>query len=64
MFDEHWPSSATLFASDADIDSNMDIVEALEDTRSETFGNPKRMRDIHYWGRNVFQSVYATPRFL
>ena len=50
--------------TDVDLDSNLDIVEALEDTRSETFGNPKRMRDINHWGKYVFQSVYVTPRFL
>ena len=51
------------YESPVDGDVNIDIVEALEDTRSETFGHPSRKLAFEIWSDALFQSVYVTPRF-
>lgn len=64
LFDENQHISQLTFASSSGIGGNIDIVEALEDTRSETFGHPSRKRALNTWAGALFQSVYVTPRFL
>lgn len=42
-------------------EGNEDILEALEDTRNESFG---RQRTLDQWTKHSSQAIYVTPRFL
>ena len=54
LFGVEDPFSETLHSHSVDVNENMDIVEALEDTRNETFGFRLTKK---IWYQNLHQSL-------